>query len=122
MSAPVPRQELIHVHPDAGEIGRVFAPALGLVSDSEAFFATIEPVDGGAWAPWRAAARADYLAWTSHTAVAGGLDLAEVVAQAARRLDGRAIWVNDAGNFSAWVSRMREPTGTGAVKRTLFDP
>ena len=105
VAAPVPRQQLIHVHPDPCEIGRVFAPALGLVSDCAEFFAAIEPVDGRAWAPWREDARADFLAWSAATPAPVALDLAAVVASAGARLGGGAIWVNDAGNFSAWVSR-----------------
>ena len=102
---PIPRQELIHVYPDPHEIGRVYAPALALVSGSAAFFETIEPVDGSGWAAWRAAAHADYEAWSRPVPGPWQLDLAVVVAQFAERLAGEAIVINDAGNFSIWVSR-----------------
>ena len=102
---PVPRQELIHIYPDPHEIGRVFAPALGLVSGSTAFFETIEPVDGTGWAAWSAAAHAEYLAWSRPAPGSWQLDLAVVVGQVAERLAGEAIVINDAGNFSTWVSR-----------------
>jgi acetolactate synthase I/II/III large subunit len=105
LEPPLPTQALIHVYPDALELGRVFTPELALVSDSGEFFAAIEPVDGSAWAAWRAQARADQLAWSQPPAGTWQLDLATVVAQAAERLGGEAIIVNDAGNFSAWVSR-----------------
>ena len=102
---PIPRQELIHVYPDPHEIGRVYAPALALVSGSGAFFEAIEPVDGSAWAAWRAAARADHEAWSRPAPGPWQLDLAVVVGQFAERLAGEAIVINDAGNFSIWVSR-----------------
>jgi acetolactate synthase-1/2/3 large subunit len=105
LEPPQPRQALIHVYPDAGEIGRVFAPELGVVSDPGEFFAALTPVEGGAWAARRDEARAEYLAWSQAVPGPWRLDLALVVAQTAERLRGEAIVVNDAGNFSAWVSR-----------------
>jgi acetolactate synthase-1/2/3 large subunit len=105
LEPPLPTQALIHVYPDALELGRVFTPELALVSDPGEFFAAIEPVDGSAWAAWSAEARADQLAWSQPPAGPWQLDLAAVVAQAAERLGGEAIVVDDAGNFSAWVSR-----------------
>ena len=105
LEPPQPRQALIHVYPDAGEIGRVFAPELGVVSDPGEFFAALAPVEGDAWAARRDEARAEYLAWSQAVPGPWRLDLALVVAQTAERLRGEAIVVNDAGNFSAWVSR-----------------
>jgi acetolactate synthase-1/2/3 large subunit len=105
LEPPLPRQALIHVYPEAGELGRVFTPELGVVSDPGAFFAAIEPVDGAAWAASTAKAREQFLAWSKPTAGPWPLDLAIVVSQTAERLGGEAILVDDAGNFSAWVSR-----------------
>ena len=45
---------IIQVHPDGSEIGRVFRPALGIVSDLNAFahaVAALEPVQPN-WAEW----------------------------------------------------------------------
>jgi acetolactate synthase-1/2/3 large subunit len=102
---PFPRQALIHVYPDALEIGRVFAPTLAVVASSAAFFEAVEPVDGSGWADWTAAAHGAYLAWGDEAPGSWQLDLAVVVQQVAQRLAGEAIVINDAGNFSAWVSR-----------------
>ena len=105
VDSPTPRQTLIHVYPDPDELGRVYAPALGLVCGSEPFFEAIEPVDGTRWASWCAQARAAYLAWTEPAPGPWRLDLAVVVGQFARRLAGTAIVTCDAGNFSGWVTR-----------------
>ena len=51
MAGSVP---IVQVHPDGGEIGRVFRPALGIVSDLNCFaeaVAAMEPVQA-AWAQW----------------------------------------------------------------------
>jgi thiamine pyrophosphate-dependent acetolactate synthase large subunit-like protein len=53
MAGSVP---IVQVHPDASEIGRVFRPALGIVSDLNAFahtVAALEPVRSN-WARWTA--------------------------------------------------------------------
>ena len=66
---PVAPQPLVHVHPDAGELGRVYQPALAVLSGVAEFAAAAPVVDGARWAEWTAAARADYEAWLEH---AGG--------------------------------------------------
>ena len=111
VEAPTPRQTLIHVYPDAAEIGRVYAPALGLVSAAGAFFDAIEPLDGARWACVTAQAREEYLAWRLPVAGEWQLDLGAAFTQLARRLDGGAIVVGDAGNFSGWVHRHVPPLG-----------
>jgi len=108
IEAPDPRQDLLHVHPDPRELGRVFAPAVSLLSGSGAFFEAVEPLDGGAWAQDTARARAAYEAWSVPEPGPWQLDLGLVVRQAATRLGGEGIVVGDAGNFSAWVSRHAE--------------
>jgi acetolactate synthase I/II/III large subunit len=105
LDPPTPRQTLIHVYPDPVELGRVYAPALAVVSGSEPFFAAIEPIDGSRWAAHAAAARADQMAWTVPVPAPGRLDLGVVVATVGERLGGEAIIAGDAGNFSGWVGR-----------------
>jgi acetolactate synthase-1/2/3 large subunit len=105
IEAPDPRQDLIHVHPEPRELGRVFAPAIAVLSDSAAFFEAIEPLDGGAWADATAAARAAQEAWSVPQPGPWQLDLGVVARQAAERMAGEGIIAGDAGNFSGWVSR-----------------
>jgi len=108
IEAPDPRQALLRVHSDPRELGRVFAPAVSLLSGSGAFFEAVEPLDGGAWAQDTVRARAAYEAWSVPEPGPWQLDLGVVVRQAATRLGGEGIVVGDAGNFSAWVSRHAE--------------
>jgi len=105
LEPPNPRQTLIHVYPDPHEIGRVFAPALTVVSGSEAFFSQIERLDGSRWAQHTADAHAEWLAWSAPPESGYRLDLGVAVAALAQRLDGEAIVVSDSGNFNCWVSR-----------------
>jgi len=111
LEVPRPRQTLVHVHPDPGELGRVFEPDLPIVSDLTEFGAALRrllPLDSTAWREWTAAARADYLANLRHTPMPGRLDLGEVMAFLRRRLPEDAIFTCGAGNFTVWAHRFYE--------------
>jgi acetolactate synthase-1/2/3 large subunit len=103
---PVAPQPLVHVHPDPAELGRVYQPALAVLSGVAEFAAAAPVVEGGRWAAWTAAARADYEAWIQHPEAPGdGVDMGEVMAHLRGALGDDAVLTNGAGNFSGWVAR-----------------
>lgn len=103
---PVAPQPLVHVHPDPDELGRVYEPALAILSGVAQFAAAAPVVDGARWAQWTAAARADYEEFRCPPAAPGhGVDLGAVVAHLCDSLPADAIVTNGAGNFAGWVSR-----------------
>src|SRR5215210_1467162 len=103
---PVAPQPLVHVHPDPVELGRVYQPALAVLSGVAEFAAAAPVVDGSRWADWAAAARADYEAHLRHGPAPGnGVDLGDVIAHLREALPAGAILTNGAGNFSGWVAR-----------------
>ncbi|MBV9286467.1 MAG: thiamine pyrophosphate-binding protein, partial [Hyphomicrobiales bacterium] len=107
-SIPAPRQRLVHVHADPGEIGRNYAPAIGIIATTPEFCAALEGVEPPAAVPWSAAtreARAEYLAWSDAApANAGRVQLGEIMLALRRRVPD-AIFANGAGNFAIWVGR-----------------
>ncbi|MES2186597.1 MAG: thiamine pyrophosphate-binding protein [Pseudomonadota bacterium] len=108
LSAPCPAQTLVHVHADAGELGRVYQAALPIQAGMAAFAAAaaaLEPVDTAAWAGWTRTAHADYLATLAPPAVTGPLDMGAVMAHLRNVLPADAILTNGAGNYAAWVHR-----------------
>ena len=109
LDIPVPRQKLVHVHGDAGEIGRVYHPALGIHAAPKTFAASLEavqPPNEIGWPDAAAEARADYLAWTeAPPAVPGSVDMGRVVAWLRERLPADAILTNGAGNYAIWPGR-----------------
>jgi acetolactate synthase I/II/III large subunit len=108
LDSPQPRQTLIHVHPDANELGRVFRPTLGIVSSGDGFFAAAEamaPLDGARWSAWTEAARKDFLASLEAPAYAGALDAAKVMHALDGLLPRDAIITLDAGNHTGWPQR-----------------
>jgi acetolactate synthase-1/2/3 large subunit len=96
---------LVHIHADPDELGRVYEPDLGVVSDAGAFLAAIEPVDGARWRPWTEAAHTEFLASLEHRRGPGELDLGDVMAHLRERLPPEAVITNGAGNFTVWAHR-----------------
>ena len=108
VDVPVPRQELVHVHADPEELGRVYAPALGICASPPAFLAALRagpPVAAPIWAGETSAARAEYEAWQEPTAQPGDVNLGEIVAWLAETLPDDAIVTNGAGNYTVWLHR-----------------
>jgi acetolactate synthase I/II/III large subunit len=100
--------ELVHVHPDPAELGRVFAPALAIPASSARFAVAarrLAPIRSERWRDWAAGARSDYLADSEPMATASALDLGQVMAYLRRVLPADAIVTVDAGNFSGWPQR-----------------
>lgn len=109
IQAPVPHQTLIHIHPAASELGRVFRPKIALQADAQAAaheLAGLPAPAARAWDAWTAAGRREQenfiqLPATRQT----GVNLAAVVQHLCAALPDDAIVTNGAGNYSVWVHR-----------------
>ena len=107
MEVPCPRQRLFHVYAGADEIGHVFQPELGIVSNPAAFALALAeggPVTGG-WGSLRAEARAAFEAWTAPRKIPGAIQMCEIMAWLDANLPADTIYTNGAGNFSVWLHR-----------------
>ncbi|MBT3533242.1 MAG: thiamine pyrophosphate-binding protein [Rhodospirillaceae bacterium] len=108
LDIPVPQLPMVHIHPDAGELGRVYQADLPINAGMEAFAAAaraMAPVDSAAWADSVGAARREYLDYVEIQPTLGDLDLADVLRVLRERLPKDALVANDAGNFSGWAHR-----------------
>ncbi len=119
---PRPRQTLIRVHPDVGELGRVYEPALAIratLSEAAAALRALDPVEPR-WREWTSAARADYEENLRNEPMEGDVDLGEIMAFLRTRLPGDAVQTCGAGNFTVWAHRFAEFTqfGTQACPRS----
>ena len=109
LTPPVAAQTLIHVHPGAEELGRVYQPALAIAATPGAFLAALAPDVRAAAADVAShakAARADYEEWQTPRPVPGSLDLWQIVRWLDARLPDDAIVTNGAGNYSTWLHRL----------------
>ncbi len=104
MAGAVP---IIQVLPDGAEIGRVFRPALGIVSDLNVFaheVAALEPVTAS-WSAWTRELRSLREAQRAVPNYEGGLNLGTVMRELETMLSEDAIVTTDAGNFAGWATR-----------------
>jgi len=109
LDLPGPRQTLVHVHPGAEELGRVWHPHLAINASPTAFAAMLDSLQPPRDIPWRAetqAANADYRAWTDQaTPQPGSVNFGEIIVWLREHLPDDAIICTGAGNFTAWVHR-----------------
>jgi acetolactate synthase-1/2/3 large subunit len=110
LSPPFPAQPLVHAHPDAGELGRVYRPDVAVPVRPEALVAALE--DAVPAAPladdWTRAARADYEAFVQPPPAAHALELAAFFRTLGQRAPADAIYTNGAGNYALFLHRFVE--------------
>ncbi|MFG6518657.1 MULTISPECIES: thiamine pyrophosphate-binding protein [unclassified Sulfitobacter] len=109
MQSPNPETRLVHLYPEADEIGRVYSPDLGIAAAPVAVAAALSGVDLGraeAWGDWCDKLHADYL--TDTEAPNGGdwdLDMGVALAQLRDELPDDVVVTLDAGNHTGWAQR-----------------
>jgi acetolactate synthase-1/2/3 large subunit len=105
---PNPQHKLVHVHPGADELGRVYRADLMINAGMEQFAAAaarLQPSSKVVWAAWSEALRKEYLSTLDTVPVPGAVNLSEAVVWLRERLPRDAILTNGAGNFSGWLQR-----------------
>src|SRR5215470_1442295 len=109
LDIPEPQIKLVHVHPGAEELGRVYHPYLAINATPTAFCSALlglQPPKQIAWRGESDTAHADYLAWGEKaTPVPGKVNLGEIMVWLRENLPADAIVTQGAGNFSGWVHR-----------------
>ncbi len=115
---PVPKQTLVHVHPDSGELGRVYRAALAINASPSAFAAELASLTTPVAKPWASsngAMRQSYLAWSDPAPIQtpGTLQMGGVMQYLEANLPADAIMANGAGNFATWLHRFHRFTQFG---------
>lgn len=106
LDVPLPGPKLVHVLPEASELGRVYQPTLAITADVNAFAKAAAALElKPRWDEWRTSARADYEAWQQPPAVHGPVDMAKIVGWLSDALPDDAILTNGAGNYAIWLHR-----------------
>ncbi len=110
-TAPQPQLPLVHVWPDANEVGRVFRADLGMACDPAAVVAGLlargAPSGAAKRAGWVAGLNAIHrrLMEPRWDATTDGVNFAAVVCEIGRHLAPDAAVTSDAGNFSSFIHR-----------------
>ncbi len=106
--ASQPGPTLVHVYPDADEIGRGFRADLGIVAGPVAFaaaLAALRPDAAPRWIAWTRAANADFIANLEPGVYDGALDMGRALTDLRASLPRDAIVTLDAGNHTGWPTR-----------------
>ncbi|MFA6154455.1 thiamine pyrophosphate-binding protein [Mesorhizobium sp.] len=109
LKSPYPDQTLVHVHADAGELGRVYRPTLAINASPSAFieaFASRKPASEPVWAAETPRLHAAYLDWsTPPESGPGPVQMGPIMNYLEKVLPDDAILANGAGNYATWVHR-----------------
>lgn len=112
LDSPVPRQRLVHIHPDPEELGSVYQGELLIASGMAqacAMLAAMEPVNASAWAASVQEGRAELAAFQQQPPVFNDglapLNLWQMVQQLMDVLPRDTIVTNGAGNYATWAHR-----------------
>ena len=119
LDIPEPQIKLVHVHPGAEELGRVYHAHLAINATPTAFCAALQDLQPPKQIAWRGeadTAHADYLAWGEKaTPVPGAVNLGEIMVWLRESLPADAIVTQGAGNFSGWVHRFYRVRNFGGL-------
>lgn len=106
---PYPRQTLVHVHSDAGELGRVYRPDLPINADPVSFakaLASLAPQGKPRWAERTASMHAAYIGWSTPPMTGPGtVAMGPIMQWLEEHLPQDAILTNGAGNYATWLHR-----------------
>jgi acetolactate synthase-1/2/3 large subunit len=109
LESPYPDQKLVHVHADAGELGRVYRPTLAINASPDAFalaFAETRPEAPPRWEERTERLHAAYLAWSTPPETGpGAVQMGPIMRYLEEALPEDAILTNGAGNYATWVHR-----------------
>jgi acetolactate synthase-1/2/3 large subunit len=124
LTPPHPRQVLVHLHPGAEELGRVYAPDIALqasLSCAGKALETLAAPPDVPWKGWTAEAHADYEANREHPPVEP-LDMAVVVKTIERLAPADTVYTNGAGNYAGWLHRYLRYRGLALAGKTQLAP
>jgi len=109
LNIPLPKQKLVHVFPEAAEIGRVYQPELGIVADADAFAQALGELPAPAACRWPEKTRQAHLDWQRWTeapqSIPGEFQYGEAMIWLRETLPAETIICNGAGNYAIWVHR-----------------
>ncbi len=118
-------QPLVHIHPSAEELNRVYHADLAILATLGAAASALESLTAPAsvpWGAWTDHAHADYLANLAPQALPGDIDMAAIIEVVNRLLPADAVVTNGAGNFASWVHRFHRYHGIARGHKTQLAP
>ncbi|MFT5112631.1 MAG: acetolactate synthase-1/2/3 large subunit [Parasphingorhabdus sp.] len=104
--SPDPGVKLVHVHPGAEELGRIYQPDLAINSTPEEFLSLAIRGSMDVSLPRCEVAHQEYLDWSEPTPLdQHSVDMRSVIGWMSNNLQDDAVLTNGAGNYTLWVQR-----------------
>ncbi len=116
LTPPMLKQKLIHIYPEAEELGRVFKADLMINSSISEVAIALENIDLNShkkFANWRKELREGYIHSLTATEQPGDLDMGVVMAHLRTELPKNSIVTAGAGNFADWPNKIYQYSGKG---------
>ncbi|QIE56135.1 thiamine pyrophosphate-binding protein [Pikeienuella piscinae] len=105
LSIPTPQMKLVHIHPGAEELGRIYAPTLAINATPGVFLESMESAPPRGRTGAAEAAHAAYLDWSGQPpATPGDAEMGPVMSHL-RSVAPDAVITNGAGNYATWIHR-----------------
>ena len=103
-------ERLVHIHPGAEELNRVYRTDLGILAAPLAFAAAAAQLpkpNNVNWAGIAKTAHGDYLAWSDPKPIrtAGAVQMSGIMQHLIEAMPADTIYCNGAGNYATWVHR-----------------
>jgi acetolactate synthase I/II/III large subunit len=107
---PEPAQTLVHIYPDANEIGKMYRPTIGIAASPVDIVKSLASLPGTARITDQrqaliSEARAEFETWTVLPEGIGALRMPDIMRSLETMLPTDAILTNGAGNYTIWVHR-----------------
>ncbi len=133
IEAPRPKQKLVHIHPGAEELNRVFQADLAIHAGVRSAATALQDLgapDQLRWQEWSAACHADYQTNLQPSVMAalpedterGVVNLPQIIATLQQHLPLDAVLTNGAGNFASWLHRYYRYHGLAKGFKTQLAP
>jgi acetolactate synthase-1/2/3 large subunit len=125
LSAPRPKQKLVHIHASGEELNRVYQADLAIhaTMDGAALaLAGMEPPRTLPWGAWVDGASQDYLSNLVPQKLPGDVDLPSMVEVLHKHLPASAVLTNGAGNYASWTHRYYKHHGLAKGLKTQLAP
>lgn len=117
VQSPRPRQKLIHIHADAGELGRVFQPTQAICASNAGVahaLAELIPTRPPGWSARTRAANANYRATLQALPSPSAMSLDQAACHVNTVLPTDACITVGAGNYALYPHRYRQFNGIGS--------
>jgi acetolactate synthase-1/2/3 large subunit len=114
IAGPVPAQRLVHIYPEANELGRVYHAELMINATMPAMTRALEAlpkVTRDQSKTQVVAANAEYRSWQERKEIPGKVQMWDVIQHMDRVLPPDVIVTNGAGNYTTWAHRFHRYRG-----------